>query len=116
LIDKSQLGSFYSEQRKAVANLLRKDIQTVFNDKTIASEKTRKANLEFERYLADKLGLVRANPKSKAFFEPWTCLSCLLSTVYNIFSAQSDEAFQAEMALSQFVVKPKGSAISKPKP
>jgi hypothetical protein len=53
LIDKSQLGSFYYEQRKAVEILLRKDIQTVFNNKTIASEKTRNANLEFERYLAE---------------------------------------------------------------
>lgn len=63
-----------------------------------------------ERYLVESLGLVRAKPKSKVFFEPWTCLSCLLSMVLNVFGGQKDESFIAEMALSQYSVK--STAIS----
>lgn len=51
---------------------------------------------------------MRAKPKSKVFFEPWTCLSCLLSMVLNVFGGQSDESFLAEMAISQFTVKSAG--------
>lgn len=49
-----------------------------------------KDDLKFEHYLSETLGLTRVKKKGKTFFEPWTCLSCLLSVVYNIYSDSED--------------------------
>ena len=110
MIDKNQLGSFDHSEHELLAKALEKDAKEMYGDKETLTEQERMENQKFERYLCESLGLVRNKQKGKGAFRPWTCLSCLLSIVHNLFvdcpsGLSSDACFSAEMAASKFVVK-----------
>lgn len=111
MIEKTQLGSFDHSEHMLLAKALDKDTKEMYGDKNVQTDQKRLESQKFEKYLSDTLGLVRNKQKDKAAFEPWTCLSCLLSIVYNLYASDepglsSDASFATEMAASNFVIKP----------
>ena len=63
--------------------------------------------IDAKQFLRDELGIWQINQRGK--FRTWTCLSCLLSQVYNIYcmDPESDEKFAREIEQSNFELVPK---------
>ena len=90
-------------------NQLGKDKQSAFGRKALVGPaETSSVLISFERYLSETLGVVRRSRDNT--FEPWTCLTCLLSIISNLYCAENgadDDGFRAEMAASRLVVRRK---------